>query len=50
MLIAFANTIIGHPNPRLWRAVFEPDYSQLTILNNNNVEIAGPMVLTDVSK
>lgn len=41
-----ANTMIGHPDRRLWRVVFQHDYSQLTILDNENAQIAGPVVLT----
>ena len=39
----------GHPDRRLWRAVFQDEYSQLLILDHGNALIAGPVVLTSWS-
>lgn len=39
--------IIGLSEPKLWRAVFENDYSQLLVLDHENNHVAGPTVLAN---
>lgn len=40
-----ANIMIGHPDCRLWRAIFQDEYCQLLLLDHENTRIAGPVVL-----
>jgi hypothetical protein len=39
------HAIIEHSNPKLWRAVFKNDYSQLLLLDHKNNPLAAPTVL-----
>jgi len=36
-----------HPEPRLWRAVFDDNFSKLLLLDHKNNQFAGPAVLTN---
>lgn len=40
-----ANKTIGHPDQRLWHAVFQDEYSQLSLLDHENKPLAGPVAL-----
>jgi hypothetical protein len=44
---SLADMTTGHFDPKLWHAIFERDYSQLTVLDHQTNHVAGPTVLAN---